>query len=189
MSSSEYLDQSPKDNRDEFLGWNESDWLNSLTPEELIKNISDQWEHCDRSFKALFTQLNSVSIQPMSTFDIKVESKVVGTATIETYIRLWKDGDANNIQRFISANGSVIDRSETERFDKRSGYEMLQNMRGNLTIRGDDIDPDVYLNDLKYKVYPSVVNTGDTLITLWDAVADESLNPVHAQAYRLFFQG
>jgi hypothetical protein len=177
MSSSEFVKSTQAGAPELYQSWGESDWLESLTPEELLQNIADQWEHCECGFNDLFKELNKTSVEPIDVFDIQVESEQIGDAVLNTYIRLWREDNVYNTQRMVLANGKVIDRSDTEPFDKRAQYEMLESTRQRIIEGGSEIDEDVYLHDLKYKVYPSTVKTTDTLADLWDKVKEPLLNP------------
>ena len=172
----------------------------------------DRWENCNRSFKLLFDTLNSGIAGQIDRFDIKTDEVTYGSSTYERYIRIWKDkrDDAYKCRPKMRVDGIIEDQDfeETESFGSTYEYKFGTTHSHTATVKMLDItgggvklerqdgmlvagltqhECAVLVSAMEGMILPSIAKAEDTLITIWQAVVDEELNPIHAASVLKFY--
>lgn len=175
-------------------------------------NTVDRWESCNRSLKLLFDVLNSSSAGKINLFDIKTDEVSYNGSTFERYLRVWKDRHTGEYKTRpkVRVDGVIddYDFEEAESFGDTFEYRFGTTHSHTAKIKMQDItgggiklerqdgmvvdgltrhEMAVLMSAIEGMILPSIEKTEDTLIILWDAVAKEELNPIHASSLRTFF--
>lgn len=166
---------------------------------------SIRWESCDNSFRMLFMALNRGNKRPVDKFDIRINTGDNDGVAIDTYVRVWRDRHTNTFNvRPFTKQGAIEDHGfNKETFGGIYIYRHGTNFArtATLVVDGDGVRPvinleriegkkpteltpqitAVYLSALENHVMPLLEDTEDTLILVWDAILDTTLNPTLAE--------
>lgn len=170
--------------------------------ESQCENAVMRWAMCSKSFKMLFMMLNRDNRFPVDSFSVKVKHENVGETTYDTYVRVWrsKDHQSYHIKPYIDCGYGIIDSSfETESFGSEFIYHYgtHRSHSAKLVVSSDNIDPEIkltringmlinsmdnktrsiYLAALENAVMPSLDQTEESLILIYTAMLDSTLNP------------
>lgn len=178
---------------------------------ELRITVSDRWEACNRSFKALFEILNKSSSTPVNLFDIKINKKQIGTTTHESFIRVWRDQQEGSyqIRTKVRIDGRIEDyltapelsESFSDTYTYRFGtahshqatVKLHDTLKDKIMLEREDgkIVNGVSLHEMAVlraalggHVLPSIEKVEDSLLTIWEAISSDELNPALAKVYR-----
>lgn len=181
-----------------------------LLLENQKEKAATRWALCSKSFKMLFMMLNRDNRFPMDSFNVKLKHENIGKATYDTYARVWrsKDHQSYYIKPYIDCGYGIIDSSfEIENFGREFVYrygthyshsakvivpsdtvepEMkLSRIDGMLANNLDDKTRSIYLAALENNVMPSLDRTEESLILIYTAMLDSTLNPELARKARI----
>lgn len=188
--------------------------MTELTPEQTRDWVSERqstasirWESCDNSYRMLFMALNRGNKYPVDKFDVRIESEE--SIGIDTYVRVWRDRRTNTFNaKPFTKQGAIEDHHfDTESFGGIYIYRHGTNFAGTATlvVNHDGVHPvinleriegkkqtiqtpqtdAIFLSALENLILPSLEDTEDTLILVWDAVLNDNLNPTLAAAVRM----
>lgn len=175
---------------------------------ERQSTASIRWESCDNSFRTLFMALSRGNRRPVDKFDIRIAAGSADDTATDTYVRVWRDRRTSTFNvRPFTKNGPIEDHTfEKETLSSIYIYRHGTNFAksATLVVHHDDIHPKIRLERIEGKeviqqtplstaiflsaidnyVLPSLEDTEDTLMLIWDAVLNHDLNPDHAITVR-----
>lgn len=169
-----------------------------------------RWGLCSKSFKMLFMMLNRDNHFPADSFNVMLKRENVGETTYDTYVRVWrsKDHQSYHIKPYIDCGSGIIDSTfETESFGREFIYRYGTHYShsANVIVSSDTVEPEmkltringmlvhtlddktrsIYLAALENKVMPSLDQTEESLILIYTAMLDSTLNPELAKRARI----
>jgi hypothetical protein len=193
-------------------------YLGSLTDEEIDRllnerqqNVSLRWAECRKKFRMLFMALNRENGRnlPRDTFDIRLNSEIIGNDTVDTYARIRRNrkDDSYDVRPF-TRNGRIEDHEfEGEQFSGTYTYRYgtYYSKSAKLSVDHDEPEPVIKLeringyiaapDNIKNKaallaaidglVSPSLENIEETLNIIVQAALDSQLNPDLVDRLRL----
>lgn len=191
--------------------------LDALTPGEQLNRLESQkelalikWLSCRREFAMLFMMLNRGNRFPVDSFNVKIDSKVHGDQTYDTYVRVWrnKDHSTYHVKPYVDCGSNIIDHNfDTESFTGKYEYRYgthrshtanleFQNDVDVVDVRFQRLDGypvedttdkynSIFLSALEDYVNPSLEITENTIALVAGSALKDDLNPEYANRVRL----
>ncbi len=191
--------------------------LDALTSEEQLNRLESQielasikWLSCRRGFAMLFMMLNRGNRFPVDSFNVKIDSKVHGDKTYDTYVRVWrsKDHSAYHVKPYVDCGSNIIDHSfDAESFTSEYEYRYGTHHSHSASLKfQNDVDVvdvqfqrldgypiedtteknnAIFLSALEDYVNPSLEITENTIALVAGSALKNDLNPEYANRVRL----